>query len=200
MKAIGGYLHQAQSRYNRRKDVGCLAGLHCDTLACANPNRASLGERERPGFSFSSREVYPSKSGTLFTVVNAYLAEELGPKLPVNSKTSPPDVAPFLGIGYSGWTFIVFVICFFANIVLLYRMYDAQFAGDPLKRILKIKHIFASSVGFVIWAYAIKSPFFASYYKSFVAFLAIGLFLILVSRIKPPLDNRPVAADPPVTQ
>jgi hypothetical protein len=168
------------------------------------PIRTGLASGKESDQGFLSRlgKFIPSESGTLFTVVNAYLADELGPKPPAGSNAAPPDLVPFLGISYSGWTLIIFVICFFGNIILLNRMYDVQFAGDRLKGILKFKHISASSIGFVIWAYAIKSPFFAPYYKSFIAFLAIGLFLIIVGRIKPPVEDRPnpVADNPLVAR
>jgi hypothetical protein len=160
------------------------------------PTRIGLASGKESDQGFLSRlgKFIPSETGTLFTVVNAYLAEELGPKPPADPKITPPVLVPFLGVSYFWWAFIVFVACFLANIVLLSRMYDAEFAGDPLKRILKIKHISASSIGFMIWAYAIKSPFFAAYYKSFLAFLAIGLFLVIVAGIKPPRETTPVVA------
>jgi hypothetical protein len=141
------------------------------------------------GDDFLSRlaKFIPSEIGTLFTVVNAALSNERS-QLPAIEKGSPEPALMF-GITYYGWAWVVLVVCFLGNLFLLNRLYDKQFESDPLKSILKKKHIFASSIGFLVWAYAIKSPVFFDYYHLFAALLSIGIFLLVVKTIKPPLGT-----------
>ena len=165
------------------------------------PTRTGLatGGEDDNGFLSRLGKFIPAETGTLFTVVNAYLSDELSRLPPPNLPKDNPVM--FLGLTYHSWAWVVLIVCFLANIVILDRMYDATFAGNPLKPLLKKKHIFASSVGFIVWAYAMKSPVFETSYHSFLAVLAIGAFMVLVGKIKPPQvvqnEQQPMAQNPP---
>ncbi|AVA21297.1 hypothetical protein [Rhizobium sp. NXC24] len=135
------------------------------------------GKTRGDGFLSRLAKFIPSETGTLFTICNATLSDNLGPE--TSGKL-------FLGLNYWSWSLVVLLACFLGNILLLSRMYDKEYKGVEIKRLLKARHIFASSCGFVIWAYAIKSPVFSDYYKEFFSLLLIGLFLIIVDRVKPP--------------
>jgi uncharacterized membrane protein len=139
---------------------------------------ASSGQDD--GFLSRLAKFIPSETGTLFTIVNAYLADDL--------KSDGTSSAVFLGLTFWYWSVFVLVVCFLTNIVLLSRMYDQQYKTFPTRNLMKARHIFASSCGFLIWAYAIKSPVFSDYYKPFLAVLLIGIFLVIVRWVKAPQE------------
>jgi len=106
-------------------------------------------------------------------------------KLPPDQKKGLSSVI-FAGLTLFWWSVIVFIVCFFANWILLYRLFEKQFASASFKKELKNKHITASSIGFILWAYSIRSPMFLNIYAPFLAVLSIGVFLIICWQIKPP--------------
>jgi hypothetical protein len=148
--------------------------------------RVGFRDGTNPPDEFGSRiaKFIPSETGTLFTIVNAYLLE-MADKLPPDQKKGLSSVI-FAGITLFWWSVIVFIVSFLANWILLDRLFEKQFASAPFKKELKRKHIAASSIGFILWAYSIRSPIFVNFYAPFLAVLSVGVFLIICWQIKPP--------------
>ena len=142
------------------------------------------GTNPPDGFVSRIAKFIPSESGTLFTIVNAYLlqrADELSA-----GKKHTLDTVVLWDISLLWWSVVVIVVCFIGNFILLNRLFEKEFINSPVKKELKRKHITASSFAFVIWAYSIRSPLFENIYEPFIAILGIGFFLIVCWQIKPP--------------
>jgi len=88
----------------------------------------------------------PSESGTLFTIVNAYLLKSVD-DLPADKRIGLQSPI-FLKISLLRWSILVLGLCFIANLALLNCLFDKQFASAPYKGELKKKHITASSIAF----------------------------------------------------
>jgi hypothetical protein len=148
--------------------------------------RGGFRDGSNPPDGFVSRiaKFIPSESGTLFTIVNAYLLKSVD-DLPSDKRIGLQSLI-FLDVSLLWWSILVLVLCFIANLVLLNRLFDKQFTSAPYKGELKRKHITASSIAFIIWAYSIRSPTFMYLYTPFLAILLIGVFLIICWEITPP--------------